>query len=498
MTPNPKQLAKNLFILKTISRSGDEDDKKSLYHEWFIAQFGTNQLRKIVPNFSYIYGLFECGQPSYEIGSYCEGTDIGPYLAYENVSPAISLREASKKGLTPSEYANYYCQIVLALIYAAKVKFTHNDLHDANMLLRELPEYYQIRYPDPHGKGNVYIKTKYIATIIDYGYSRIDYNGKPYPAKNRPYVIGEEFYPWTDFYKLACFGLFNNSTKNEATKILKYFTNENLSTIKVNQSNTYYLLPYIETLANRPLADFWDYLLTVMSVSDISINQPWQGVKLFYCEQCHDRSTLWKELAPNTMPSTMLDFLDVMDYYHNDPTMAKTVMDRFPISQVIAVETAKIQKSIQSLKLSVAGLNAKTPVSLRDPATWTGFPELNLYKRFVSPKTTEYDFFAYAELNSYKQYVYTVYKLVDYGLHIYESCLDLNDVVSYFQIADVSTGLIASLRETMKPVYPHFQSILEDQRAISAGTQLFTDSWLYTFINLPKKLDVDRVPEIFA
>ena len=50
---------KGMFILKA-----PRDQKKdSLLHEAFVGVYGTNQLRKLVPNFSYIYGAFKCAPP---------------------------------------------------------------------------------------------------------------------------------------------------------------------------------------------------------------------------------------------------------------------------------------------------------------------------------------------------------------------------------------------------------------------------------------------------
>lgn len=205
----------DLFVVKAPRR-----ENISLIHEYFVGFFGTNTLRNVIPNFAYILGAFECSLPSIteeekmkkskeSFNLVCENSKKVYYVIYENIYDSVSFRDFARN-CSSSSYMNIILQISLAISLAYHTfKFTHYDLHSENVLIRELENPITILYP--FKKSRVMIKTKYIATIIDYGRSHIMYNGENFgfnfsgALKNRPF-------PMRDIYRV----LTNSAYGNEA------------------------------------------------------------------------------------------------------------------------------------------------------------------------------------------------------------------------------------------------------------------------------------------
>jgi hypothetical protein len=181
---NSNGIASHMFIIKTIQDINFDDD---LLHELMVGLYGTNRLRKAIPNFAYIYGGFKCSPPIFgkgnEVSDWCKQSrgvlgmnneNMVNYIIYENVNPSISINDFTKT-CSVTDFLNIFLQILYALDYAHKtIDFTHYDLHSGNILLRipdpnEPDKLYQILYKTENGWE--YITTKYIPTFIDYGMS---------------------------------------------------------------------------------------------------------------------------------------------------------------------------------------------------------------------------------------------------------------------------------------------------------------------------------------
>jgi len=207
-----------LFVVKSPKRQ--ESQENSLLHEYFIGVYGTNQLKSIIPTFVYVFGTFTCSPPYIDnyayLGdnkplspdedrtalTYCQNDDNQVnYVMYENV-PGISL-QVFVQTCSPEEYLSIIIQILIALHIANQtVQFGHNDLHDQNVLVVELPEAISIRYKD------IYLETKYVAKIIDFGRSHIVYEGEHFGYDMVEYgVYPDRANPMADLYKLIMFSL---------------------------------------------------------------------------------------------------------------------------------------------------------------------------------------------------------------------------------------------------------------------------------------------------
>ena len=192
--------ANDAFVIKT------PKDRKNdnLLHELIVGLYGTNKLRKDIPNFAYIYGGFKCSPMllnNNNVESWCKrinktnktnkSNDVN-YILYENINPSILFYDYLETCST-DDFLNMFLQILYALNYANKtVDFTHYDTKGDNILIRtidnirelqnfgynnnfdelENPYNFQIKYPDGNG-GFVYITTNAIPTFIDYGMSHI-------------------------------------------------------------------------------------------------------------------------------------------------------------------------------------------------------------------------------------------------------------------------------------------------------------------------------------
>lgn len=229
-------LVEDTLILKAPRDPANSD----ILHELFIGLYGTNRLRSILPNFAYIFGGFSCSAPiiqprsevvagqvvrrdEVEVVSYCETPEKGtldqtqvPYVIYENIAPAVSLASYVKT-CTAEEFFLVFHELILALRRAwLSLGFVHNDLHHENALIRQLTQIYSFPYSTPQGKR--FITTDQVATIIDFGRSRIQYQGQSFGFTGLEFVgVFEDMpLPYLDAYKVLFFCLFTMMQENKA------------------------------------------------------------------------------------------------------------------------------------------------------------------------------------------------------------------------------------------------------------------------------------------
>ncbi len=186
---SPDQLLDKAFALKYIRPLISYDYKKNLkyvnndvlsetIHEIFIAKI-LNNYRNVVPNFMYGYGYFSCSDPIRTLNkgkkSICSLSGNSYYSIYERILPGTTLNKYIIGGTTLTKILDKYLQVLLALNTVSNLKYTHYDLHAENVIMRDLPvKNAVIPYINPVTNKTIYIKTDYIATIIDFGYSYIE------------------------------------------------------------------------------------------------------------------------------------------------------------------------------------------------------------------------------------------------------------------------------------------------------------------------------------
>lgn len=224
----------DFLILKVFKKEGNP------IHEFLVGLLGLNQLRKEIPNFVFTYGMISCSPPYLEEStrpsypyplSWCHPSSLNKkYILYEYI-PSIGTFNDYLMKCTLEGFLNKYLQILLSLRLAGDIcKFTHYDLHGENVLLRKPPSsltdklfYIPYSYKDT----TCYVLTDYIATIIDFGFARIEYEGEIY-NRNNLMTYDEKFFPLQDAYSLLLRSLqvtrnYNHEFYKKIIKILPFF-----------------------------------------------------------------------------------------------------------------------------------------------------------------------------------------------------------------------------------------------------------------------------------
>lgn len=235
--------AQNAFVIKTAKSPSD----RGLIHELFVGLYGTNQLRSELPNFTYVFGGFDCSpaftfESSASVCSVNDSNKFVKYIVYENIMPSESLSEYCGRCSSEEFYAKYL-QILLALNRAYEVcEYTNYDLHSQNVLVRTVNTK-RLSLPYMLSGEKIYINDDAIATIIDNGRAHIKVAGTNY-GYHEAYSYGvdpDKGNPIHDAYKLLCWSLFDMRAKNntrtftEVSKLLKFF-NQTESALQIIQS----------------------------------------------------------------------------------------------------------------------------------------------------------------------------------------------------------------------------------------------------------------------
>jgi hypothetical protein len=329
--------AKDMFFIKY---------GKEVLHELIVGLFGTNKLRKHIPNFAYVYGGFKCSPPiidqdTQEVLSWCLQTDnpVG-YVLYENINPHTTMDTYIKR-CTGKEFTNIYLQLIYSLRLASQlIDYTHYDLNHERVLLRTIPktDMFQIKYETE--RGIEYITTHMIPTIINYSYSHIKtsdiYNKSnellfPSSHLGKSDFVQLSIFPYTswifhDIYKFLMFSTvlalkYNNmSVLDECTKIFRFFNHSEdiLSAIDI-QLPVFFSLPLVKSTSNLSIDDLCTYIRTVCNCDFISSFK--SNVPLLNCEElCMSEDGFYTRigLKDKLFPDNILEFYDISVRLQNE------------------------------------------------------------------------------------------------------------------------------------------------------------------------------------
>ena len=196
---------KNLFIVKKGRKfKGNTEIKElpeDLLHEYFIGLIAINSLRQYIPNFVYTFAAFRCLNIKKGNFTTCSESNKFNYIVLENIIGETLKDYIINSMENINQLMLIYVQIFLAMDLAHKLyDYTHYDLHASNIILRKLKKKSWVRYE------NMYIKSDYIATIIDYGFNHVNVGGKHFGVSHNNYSIyrGKSFPLW-DIFKLLIF-----------------------------------------------------------------------------------------------------------------------------------------------------------------------------------------------------------------------------------------------------------------------------------------------------
>lgn len=197
---------RNVFIVKF----NEDDIHREVYaHEYFVG-LTLNPLIYKIPTFSYMFGF--C---NYEFRNY-------PLPIYEYIRDSIDLDKFMEKR-SKETVLNVYTQLFFALYIAHEFcGFVHYDLHPRNVLVKTLDSPIQIRY-EINGV-EYWLKTRYIANVIDYETSTVVLDGVVYTSPGLYYDEYLTPFPLKDIFTLCMF--LHWSDRNDFGDILGEFTDE--------------------------------------------------------------------------------------------------------------------------------------------------------------------------------------------------------------------------------------------------------------------------------
>jgi len=351
--------AKGAFIMKAVRNT---ERGQELIHEVFCGMLALNRLRKMIPNFAYIYGYIECSAPigstpstnnpkGKKIQTFCNtmgGENDVVQAIYENIAPAKDFGTLVQT-CDGKTFMRYYLCAMLALHVAEReADFTHYDLHQENMLIRECTDN---RYLSS-GKKDFYIpytlkfengkmETFYmsvpggIPTFIDYGRSHVKVDGRNYGmvGDDSVYYIKQNVYrdkcnPLHDAFKLLGMSL-SHALRNknyalfvEMGPLLRRFYPNDFDIMKLDDfgdKSVGFMMPIDTTI--KDMEDYITYCIkyaNAMGWEDIITTKPKQGS--FILTPVSDRLEinvlkdigLDERMAAIPQPQTFLELYDVL------------------------------------------------------------------------------------------------------------------------------------------------------------------------------------------
>ena len=330
--------SKDMFLLKVAKNSSD----KTILHELIIGLFGTNKLRKYIPNFAYIYGGFKCSAPVVDDGkvlTWCLQTDNPvSYVMYENITQHITINNYIKT-CSGKDFINIYLQLIYALRLALNlIDYTHYDLDYENVLLRTITNKSQIKYETE--KGTEYITTTVIPTIINYSYSHIQtsdiYDKSDNLISSSAHLGRSDFiqlsifsyrsWIFHDIYKFLMSSIMlalkynNQSVLNECTKIFRFFNqSEDLLSAIDLQLPLFFSLPLIDLTKDLSIDDLCIYIRTVCDCNFISSFR--SNDILLNCEElCTTEDDFYYKIGMKnkSIPDNIIEFYDISVRLQNE------------------------------------------------------------------------------------------------------------------------------------------------------------------------------------
>ena len=181
---------RNGFVVKYAKEEYDihgvliNHPREEVIHEMFIAKH-LNKYRSQIPNFMYGYSFFSgCGSPELtlkqKIYGLCDVDGKSYYSIFEKIN-GMTLSKYLKAAKTGVSVLTKYLQVLLGLYTVRELKYTHNDLHTENVMIRPIGKKTVIPYT--YKKKTVYLQDDGVATMIDYGLSYLEINKGKYKGK---------------------------------------------------------------------------------------------------------------------------------------------------------------------------------------------------------------------------------------------------------------------------------------------------------------------------
>ncbi len=351
----------NTFVIKYSGKL-----KYGMIHETFISLV-MNRFRSKIFNFMYGFGYFKCSKPiriiHSRVSSFCNQREGGVFGVFEKLDSFLLSDYIGDHNINITSILDKYLQILLALNIALEVKYSHNDLHTVNILLRKVQS--KIVYlPYNYKNKTIYLKTDYIATIVDYGNSFVSLNGISYG----PFGLEKAgAYPDTpnyisDAYKLLMFMSYDllayrqdEFIVDQLEPIFKFFnkTDNFIETIRGSRG-IYYSIPDSNYGYNHTL--LIDHILNIYpETKNIIYDIPPPKANIISCSEkgCLQISNEGEYLQKiiNPVEKTILNFLK--ETKNNNPSRKLIDSYKNDVFPVFTSGFADMRKIMIAIKLMV-------------------------------------------------------------------------------------------------------------------------------------------------
>lgn len=232
-----KNVSIPILIKCIVNNLGDYHYK----NEYYISIYGINELRSLIPNFSYCFYQIADDNQVQTVFEYIDGITLYQYIQKQKEMESFDLESEGQI------FLSIIFQIVCALEIAQEtLHFTHFDLHEKNIILRHTNGEKTVIYKIFGKKYKLHV-TDYMATFIDFEYSTI---------RKSTHIISEVS---PSFFSLGYYSVFI-----PGADLLRVFLNMKFSTIKYSKDPTNFLY-YIHQFIEYILIKFFNFKLPHVS-----------------------------------------------------------------------------------------------------------------------------------------------------------------------------------------------------------------------------------------
>lgn len=271
--------------------------KGNLVHEAVVGAI-MNRLRPHCLNFNYFFTTFGCS-PAVDDNprlGWCvpvSSEKSGSYLVNEFID-GITVTQWLREQPPLEDFHRLMIHLIFALwIAGTKVGFTHFDLHTDNVMIRELNETIEFTY-EIEPRRRYYVQNNRVPIVIDFGQSRVEYEGAIFFYPNVPNNFDSfRYFPAFDLMRFIYSALFITTGPifKYLVYLLGYFVDDVATLVSRARAREIDMLrpPYqpLESFSHR---DFIAYINQLYPIKDFVSQIPDEDAKVFRC--CLDEDTV--------------------------------------------------------------------------------------------------------------------------------------------------------------------------------------------------------------